>query len=86
MKRVIKKCPITFNGVDGWEVMVNDVDVYKRYEIPCDNCMYYGNLGCDGSVTCMDIHRCTHDVYAYFVFVEGYLPGETGKEKTSWQR
>lgn len=80
MKRVIKKCPITFNGVDGWEVLVSDVDVLKRGEIPCENCMYRGDIGCDNSVSCMALHYCVNDPYGYFVFVEGYLSDETGKE------
>lgn len=80
MKRIIKKCPITFNGVDGWEVLVDDVDIYKRHEIPCENCMFSGYLGCDNSEPCMDVHRCTHSSYSYFVFVEGYLSDVTRKE------
>lgn len=80
MKRVIKKCPITFYGVDGWEVLVHDVDVFKKYETPCMNCMYNPEVDYISDEPCHVIHRCTHQVYNYFIFVEGYLSIETGKE------
>ena len=80
MKRVIKKCPVTYYGVDGWEVLVRDVDVFKRCEIPCENCMYDDDIVCDCSATCMEVHGCAQNPYTYFVFVEGYLSNETGKE------
>lgn len=80
MKRVIKKSPITFYGVDGWQVLVNDVDVYKRGESPCENCMYDDEMNYDCDATCQNIHGCTRFLYNYFVFVEGYLSNETGKE------
>lgn len=83
MKRVIKKCPITYNGVDGWEVLVHDVDVFKRHEMPCNICMYEDEMNFYDDRDCFVVHRCTHNQYNYFVFVEGYLSDETGKENRS---
>lgn len=80
MKRVIKKCPITYFGVDGWEVLVRDVDVFKRGEEPCENCMYEDGVVCDCCAACFEVHGCERDLYTYFVFVEGYLSDKTGKE------
>lgn len=73
MKRVIKKCPITFYGVDGWEVLVDDVDVFKRCEIPCENCMYDDEIDYISDAPCHEVHGCAQSPYTYFVFVEGYL-------------
>ena len=73
MKRVIKKCPTTFYGVDGWEVLVHDEDVFKRGEIPCENCMYDDEIDYECGATCMDVHGCKQNPYTYFVFVQGYL-------------
>lgn len=83
MKRVIWKYPIKFYGVDGWQVLVHDVDVFKRGEIPCENCMYDDEMNYDCDATCMDIHGCFQNPYTYIIFVEGYLSDETGKENKS---
>lgn len=80
MKRVIKKTPITFNGVDGWEVLVYDKEVIRRREIPCDNCMYDGTWDFFCSETCLEIHGCIQSPCTYFIFVEGCLQRETEKE------
>lgn len=80
MKRVIKKRPITFYGVDGWQVLVHDVDVFNRGENACMNCMYDDEVDYISNEPCHVIHRCTHSSYNYFIFVEGYLSDGTGKK------
>lgn len=80
MKRVIKKCPITFYDVDGWQVLIHDVDVFNRGETPCENCMYDDEVDYISDAPCDVVHGCTRYVHNYFIFVEGYLSDETGKE------
>ena len=80
MKRVIKKRPTTYYGVDGWEVLVHDVDVFVRGENPCKNCMYEDYIDDCFKARCMDVNQCTRNSSCYYVFVEGYLPNETDKE------
>lgn len=63
----IKRTPITYNGKDGWEILVSDTEP-EEYDI-CDLCMYrdwddWEN--CDAS--CIDVHGCLLSTFTYFIF------------------
>lgn len=63
----LKRTPITWNGEDGWEILVENDYPFEVY--PCDLCMYrywndYDN--CDAS--CIDVHGCGLFQKTYFIF------------------
>ena len=67
MKKVIKKTPITHNGVDGFEVLVKDSEVWA--EECCEKCMYSGYMpSSEIGADCCTVHSCGSSPYTYFVF------------------
>ena len=67
MKKVIKKTPITFNGVDGFEILVRDGGVWA--EECCEKCMYSGYMpSSEIGADCCTVHSCGSSPYTYFVF------------------
>lgn len=67
MKQIIKTTPITFNGVDGFEVLVKDSEV--RAEDCCDNCMYSGyEISSELLADCSTVHSCGTSPFTYFRF------------------
>lgn len=67
MKKVIKKTPITFNGVDGFEVLIKDSEVWAGD--CCDKCIYSNyvpssEIGAD----CCTVHSCGTSPFTYFGF------------------
>ena len=67
MKKVIKKTPITFNGVDGFEILVRNGGVWA--EECCEKCMYSGYMpSSEIGADCCTVHSCGSSPYTYFVF------------------
>lgn len=69
MKQIVKKTPITFNGVDGWEVLILDTGAKWEDGSLCDRCMYkdWDNVE-ETMASCDIVHHCTIDFPAYFKF------------------
>lgn len=71
MSEVIKRSPITFNGVDGWEVLIEDKTI--TFAIACDRCIYrdwHDELECQAP--CHIVHGCTMAAPSYFQFRQSY--------------
>lgn len=67
MKKIIKKTPITFNGVEGFEVLVNDSEVWAAE--CCEKCMYSYYVPSSEIVTdCCTVHGCSTSPFTYFAF------------------
>lgn len=63
----LKRTPITWNGEDGWEILVRDTEP-EEYDICC-LCMYrdWDDLeNCDDS--CIGVHGCLLSSFTYFIF------------------
>lgn len=72
MKQILKQTPITFNGVDGWEVLVKDEEQrWDEYWV-CARCMYLDwekRSGYTRMFTpCSRIHGCGDNYQTYFEF------------------
>lgn len=66
MITILKETPITFNGEDCMEVLVQN-DSLEDCGC-CDLCMYKSwNDWIDSCATCMDVHECTTDDRNYFI-------------------
>lgn len=67
MKKIIKRTPITFKGEDGFEVLIEDTELYGFDA--CYNCMYEN---WDGWMNCMaaceTVHGCGFGRPTYFQF------------------
>ena len=72
MKQILKQTPITFDGVDGWEVLVKDDEIGCESGDACDKCIYrrwtISNICYEVLVTCVDVHGCLFDYQTYFEF------------------
>lgn len=69
MKKEIKRTPITFNGVNGFEVLYQDTDIWSGDE--CDYCMYDGWDGWKECLaTCDIVHGCDIEKSTYFQFIK----------------
>lgn len=69
MIQELKRTPITFNGVDGWEVMVLDDDLRHGGIVGCDKCIYdYNEISRMEDVPCPVITGCWYDDRVYFEF------------------
>lgn len=69
MKKEIKRTPITFNGEDGFEVLIEDSEIY--IEDSCEYCMYgewFGWVEC--SASCAIVHGCYLGKPTYFQFIK----------------
>lgn len=73
MIQVLKKTPITFNGINGWEVLIVDNEIDKKGMNPCQCCMYTDWMDRGTNANCMDVHECCLTECDYFVFVEDCL-------------
>ena len=67
MKKVIKRTPITFNGVDGYEVLIRDSEVCGIE--CCEKCMFYNyTTSSETAALCFEVHGCGRSQFQYFVF------------------
>ena len=68
MKTEIKRTPITFNGEDGFEVLIEDTELW-----PGDACLYCMYSEWDNwsecAATCNDVHGCGDIKPNYFQFI-----------------
>lgn len=67
MKSILKKTPITYNGRDGFEILIHDDSIWSVDS--CDYCMYeeYYNWS-ESSAPCFVVHGCGALSPTYFVF------------------
>lgn len=69
MIQVLKKTPITFNGVDGWEVLVKDDEIEWESTFVCDRCIYTKWIDLASLLVPCDIyHECLNDHQTYYIF------------------
>lgn len=69
MKQILKQTPITFNGVDGWEVLIKDDEIRWDEEWVCGRCMYVEWDGESETLApCSMVHGCMDDWKTYFKF------------------
>ena len=69
MKKEIKRTPITFNGEDGFEVLIEDSEIY--IEDSCEYCMYEEWFGWEeSSASCAVVHGCYLGKPTYFQFIK----------------
>ena len=69
MKKEIKRAPITFNGEDGFEVLIEDSEIY--IEDSCEYCMYEEWFGWEEfSASCEVVHGCYFGKPTYFQFIK----------------
>ena len=72
MIQILKQTPITFNGVDGWEVLIKDDEIRFDDEWICERCMYRDwekQIGYTAPFTpCSIIHGCRDSYQTYFEF------------------
>lgn len=63
----LKRTPITWNGEDGWEILVQDDCIFE--EDTCNFCMYRDwNDWENVAATCVDVHGCGVFQDKYFIF------------------
>lgn len=65
MKRIIKSTPITIDGAERTEFLIDD-DTVLLWDA-CENCCYqdwYDNSSCNAS--CADVHGCGYTHTTYF--------------------
>lgn len=67
MKKPIKKTPLSFGGVDFYEILIEDDTMGDN--CACDLCLYsdYPSFNLDLMASCMDIHGCTTYSNRYFI-------------------
>lgn len=69
MIQELKRRPITFNGVDGWEILVKDDELEWEDEWVCRRCMYLTWDDYEGTLsTCDIVHGCLPDYQTYYKF------------------
>ena len=69
MIQILKQAPITFNGVDGWEVLIKDDELGFRGVDGCNKCMYdYVEITRMENIPCPEVMRCGYDDRTYFEF------------------
>lgn len=69
MKKEIKRTPITFHGVDGFEVLYEDDEIW--IQDACNYCMYNdwdGWIECLAS--CSTVNGCRLGTPTYFQFIK----------------
>lgn len=66
MITILKETPITFNGENCMEVLVEDTGLNDC--TCCDKCIYQSSVEWeDGIASCMDVNGCTPDARCYFI-------------------
>ena len=69
MKKEIKRTPITFHGVDGFEVLYEDTDIWPGNA--CEYCMYEHWDGWKECIaSCDTVHECGLRRPTYFQFIK----------------
>lgn len=69
MKQILKQTPITFNGVDGWEVLIKDDEINWAETWTCERCMYFDWDGeTETLAPCSIVHDCLRDYQTYYKF------------------
>lgn len=69
MKQILKQTPITFNGVDGWEILIKDDEIRWDEEWVCGRCMYVDWDGESETLApCSIVHGCRDNWQTYFEF------------------
>ena len=69
MIQILKQTPITFNGVNGWEVLIKDDEINLEKEWICWRCMYVNwNREDETLAPCSIVHGCEGDWKTYFEF------------------
>lgn len=69
MIQELKRKPITYNGVDGWEVLLKDDEIYWDEVWVCERCMYFNwDGGDDITDPCDIVHDCLNDYQKYYKF------------------
>lgn len=68
MKKEIKRTPITFNGVDGFEVLYEDTEIWQGDA--CSYCMYQEWADwTECTAPCHVVHGCGLGKSTYFQFI-----------------
>lgn len=63
----LKRTPITWNGEDGWEILV--LDDFPFEDNVCEMCMYNEwNDWENVAATCVDVHGCGVSQNKFFIF------------------
>ena len=69
MKKEIKRTPITFKGEDGFEVLIEDTEIW-----PGESCRYCIYDNWDGWIECLasceTVHGCGSGTPTYFQFIK----------------
>lgn len=69
MIQELKRTPITFNGVDGWEVLVKDDEIEWESTWVCERCIYFAWNGEEETkAPCNIVHGCLGDYQTYYKF------------------
>lgn len=69
MIQELKRTAITFNGVDGWEVLIKDDEIQLGDKGICERCMYRDWREEKETLTpCNIVYRCIEDWQTYFEF------------------
>lgn len=69
MKKEIKRTPITFNGEDGFIVLIEDSEI--NIEESCEYCMYEEWFGWEECyASCAVVHGCYLGKPTYFQFIK----------------
>ena len=63
----LKRTPITFDGKDGWEILIlNDC---PHVVCVCELCIFRDWTGQhDTDATCIQVHGCGYSPFSYFIF------------------
>ena len=69
MIQELKRTPITFNGVDGWEILIKDDEINFYEEWACERCIYSNWHGEEETLApCRVVNGCLADNQTYFKF------------------
>ena len=69
MKKEIKRTPITFHGEDGFEVLIEDTDIWPGNA--CEYCMYKNWDGWRECIaSCETVNGCIPGKPTYFQFIK----------------
>lgn len=64
----LKRTPITFDGKDGWEILLEDD--CELDENVCGSCIYRDWNDWSGcGTTCVDVHGCGYRQRSFFIFI-----------------
>jgi len=69
MIQILKQTPITFNGVDGWEVLIKYDEIDWQERGTCMRCIYFDEDDyIETQEPCYIVHGCGADYRTYFEF------------------